>query len=423
MAYWIPAYLAGMKPYLDNPNVSGMYGRWNHPPPPGNPNAPGEGGVDLASSVGVPVYALQDGQIIAAGYWKDIGHGVVTVRCNIPGYGENDLYYQHIVLDPSIKQCTSGCTQQVKRGQKLGVVGEYGEVELGLNANWGGVWGTNHPAAWADDPRPQIKALMALGAPGSVSNSSTGQQLILRAFVDQTLADLRGGAFGSSQNIDNFFISWAHHEGGGVTNDAKFNPLNTMQTEPGSTQAAGLLPGIQAYPDGATGIKATVDALQNGNYPSLVHALATNDETNLGFTARGAPSFAHQMASNVAGDLSVWVSGRRSPLAEDYILAIMSGAGISNASVQGGTRNGPTGTPQATIDSWANVSLGEDTNGITVGGATSNVLSGLENINQFFGQLSGFFSDPTRLVKIIGGAALIIGGLALLIKSLAPGGK
>lgn len=179
MSTWIPTFLQDMRTYIQNP-LAYMYGRWNHPPPPGDPNAPGEGGVDLASPGGTPVYALGGGTIVGLGnFWHGGGSclynggpgctfagGVVTIRGNIPGYGLNDLYYQHITLNPALK-----VGQTVQPGQLLGTINPaFGELEMGLNANWGGVWGTNHPAAWANDPRPQILALMNQGQPGQLGN-------------------------------------------------------------------------------------------------------------------------------------------------------------------------------------------------------------------------------------------------------------
>lgn len=163
--YWIPAYLAAMKAYIDNPNVKGMYGMWDAPDPgdvngPFGAGVPGEGGVDLGAPRGTPVYALADGPIIGIGYWRDMGHGVVTTRVNVPGYGANDIYYQHIIFDNALKEGTI-----VRRGQQIGTVGQYNETEIGFNANWGQPWGLNHPAGWVKDPRPLIKNLMAQGQP------------------------------------------------------------------------------------------------------------------------------------------------------------------------------------------------------------------------------------------------------------------
>lgn len=226
--------------------------------------------------------------------------------------------------------------------------------------------------------------------------------ITLGEYVDSVLSQLRNNAGvtntlgqGPSAAIRNFMIGWAHVEGGSQTNACHFNILNTMQDESGAVQCQGTLPGIKAYPDAATGEKAQVDALQNGNYKSLLHALTTNDEGNLGLATNSG--FAHQMAGNVAGDLSVWVSGKRSPLAQSYILSILESAGVSNPSIQGGNQNGGTGATQAEIDGWAATVIGV---GATGGGSS----------------ISG-----QQVVKIAGGALMILAGVALLIKSLGAG--
>lgn len=164
MALWVPTFMKDMLPYIQNPNVGGMYGMWDSPTPGLHPDGsvtPGEGGVDLTSPIGTPVYALASGPIVGAGYWNDENHGVVTTRVQVPGAGTQDLYYQHIILDPSITQCVgNACTQSVVAGQKIGTVGGYGETEVGFNAKWGGIWGDNHPGPWFLDPRPLLAALL-----------------------------------------------------------------------------------------------------------------------------------------------------------------------------------------------------------------------------------------------------------------------
>lgn len=176
-----PAYLKDLQAWVHNPSI-GMYGRWNHLPPAGCPNCPGEGGVDLTSPTGTPIYALADGTITGAGYWPNavdpsgIGHGVVTTRIDVPGQGPEDLYYQHIVLDPSIAHCAGNACQgqRVTKGQLIGTTGEYGEVELGFNANWGTIWGSNHPGPWPNDPRPWLVALVT-GSSSGTWQSNTAQ--------------------------------------------------------------------------------------------------------------------------------------------------------------------------------------------------------------------------------------------------------
>lgn len=172
--------MRAMQAYLSNPNVPGMYGMWDSPTPGLHPNGsvtPGEGGVDLGAPIGTPVYALANGPIIGAGYWNDQAHGVVTTRIDVPGHGTQDLYYQHITLDPSITQCAgSTCPGQVvTRGERIGTVGPYAETEMGFNADWGGIWGTNHPGPWAVDPRPMLAVLLNGQAPsGQSSTPGTG---------------------------------------------------------------------------------------------------------------------------------------------------------------------------------------------------------------------------------------------------------
>lgn len=419
-SYWIPAYLAGMKPYLDNPNVSGMYGMWDAPDAadvngPFGPGVPGEGGVDLDSPQGTPVYALADGKIIGIGYWKDQGHGVVTTRIMVPGHGTNDIYYQHIIFDPKLKQ-----GQTVKRGQQIGTIGQYNEIEIGFNANWGQPWGENHPAGWVKDPRPLIEALMAQGDPGSGGNGNT--DITLGQWCDATLDQLRSSQGISnllgaqpSQNVKNFMVAWSHVEGGSQTNACHFNPLNTMQDENGASQCQGAMPGIKAYPDSQTGTNATLDALANGNYGALLNALVTNDEANLGFLG-------HPMAQNVAEDLSVWVAGRRNPIKSAYIFNIMADAGISHASISGvKTVSGIPGAQQDQINSWRDVVIGQGAAPQDAAPTFQNPLGDLSGLNNFFSALQNFFSNPVRLIKILGGAAIVIAGIVLLIKSLTPG--
>lgn len=160
MTQWPPAYMQGLG--------SANYGMWNSPTPGLHADGsitPGEGGVDIGVPVGTKVYALASGPVKAAGYWNDNAHGVITQQVNVPGVGPQDLYYQHIQLDPSISQCMGNCNQYIQKGQLIGTIGPFNEIEMGFNSLWGGVWGTGHPGPWVKDPRPWLQALVSGSAP------------------------------------------------------------------------------------------------------------------------------------------------------------------------------------------------------------------------------------------------------------------
>lgn len=155
-----------------------------------------EGGMDLDSPNGTKVYSLGDGHIIGAGYFyhsdNSPGYGVVTIRTTFPDGSIADIYYQHLQLSTNIQLCgQSGGqlyggivgpapeNQLVSKGQFLGTI-VLGECEVGINAEWGGIWGTSHPGPWVDDPEDSIRMLMTSGG-GTNKNSislSTGNNTI-----------------------------------------------------------------------------------------------------------------------------------------------------------------------------------------------------------------------------------------------------
>ncbi len=183
---WPPAYMHSLTDWINrgSPKDNSLYGMWDAPDPAisaSGSQQPGEGGVDLGVSVGTPVYALATGPILTNGYASpgDTAHGVITQRVNVPGAGIQDLYYQHIQPDLSIKPGTV-----VQKGQRIGTIGPFNEIEMGFNPAWGGVWGgqwgspgnanptANHPGPWVRDPRLWLAALMT-GNPSPVSASGT----------------------------------------------------------------------------------------------------------------------------------------------------------------------------------------------------------------------------------------------------------
>jgi hypothetical protein len=177
-----------------------------------------------------------------------------------------------------------------------------------------------------------------------------------------------------------FVVGWATEEGGATNNSCRYNFLNTTQPYNGSTNCTAI--GVQSYNSVNDSIAATAMTLKNGNYPSLLNALATNDERNLGMVA-GVP-----MAGNVAGDLTVWVHGSRSPIATGYIQGILSAAGNGNNAVVSVQDQNPDNSQAQGI---AN----------TLGNTTLN---------------------PMTLAKGVIGFIMMLVGLALLVKALTPQG-
>ena len=67
------------------------------------------------------------------------------------------------------------------------------------------------------------------------------------------------------------FVTWEAAEGGNWKNGATCNPLNTTMPAPGSHAVNAV--GVQAYPNWATGLEATIRTLVNGDYGGVLAAL------------------------------------------------------------------------------------------------------------------------------------------------------
>lgn len=75
----------------------------------------------------------------------------------------------------------------------------------------------------------------------------------------------------------NFINAWQPYEGGDAVD--RNNPLNTMQGAQGATNINSV--GVKAYPDLQTGVEATAQTLENGNYPQLLQALKQGNFPNM----------------------------------------------------------------------------------------------------------------------------------------------
>lgn len=107
-----------------------------------------------------------------------------------------------------------------------------------------------------------------------------------------------------------FVQAWEEMESGSSdTSPAAYNPLNTTQHMPGSTDFNSAH--VQNFTSYQDGIAANATVLENGLYPTLLLALQEDN-----------PSLLSQ--PSVAGDLTVWVSGNRSPVDTSYVNGILS---------------------------------------------------------------------------------------------------
>lgn len=77
---------------------------------------------------------------------------------------------------------------------------------------------------------------------------------------------------GAVQSVE----GWANAEGGHWHNDARYNPLNTTQPEPGAGNT-GTQGNIKVYRNWQQGIDATAKTLRNGRYGGILSALKAGD--------------------------------------------------------------------------------------------------------------------------------------------------
>lgn len=168
-----------------------------------------EGGMDLPSPAGTAVHSLGDGNVIGAGYfWHPAGnpgYGVVTVRTKMPDGSVADVYYQHIQIAQNIVLCNQyggqiyggvvgpkPTFQTIQKGQLLGT-NIVGEVEVGVNADWSGVWGDSpHPGPWLDDPEDTIRSLMSYGGGTPGTQLLTGTDPLSMS-IQSTLYSVHNG--------------------------------------------------------------------------------------------------------------------------------------------------------------------------------------------------------------------------------------
>ncbi|HWC38713.1 MAG TPA: hypothetical protein VG476_09305 [Acidimicrobiales bacterium] len=119
---------------------------------------------------------------------------------------------------------------------------------------------------------PHATAVPTTAAPPPPSTTTTSPaQMVINTSHDFAVAvlELLGDPL-TSQNTG-AIVSWAQAEGGAWNSPAKYNPLNTTKSMPGSHSINGA--GVQAYTSWPEGLAATVGTLQAGPYGGILSAL------------------------------------------------------------------------------------------------------------------------------------------------------
>lgn len=104
---------------------------------------------------------------------------------------------------------------------------------------------------------------------------ASGDRNDVTGFIASLIAGLHGKV---SPATIRALTTWQRMEGGSTNNPDSFNFLNTTQHAPGS-HGTGNVDGVQAYNSFQQGLNATIQTLQNGRYPAIVHAIVTGNWT------------------------------------------------------------------------------------------------------------------------------------------------
>lgn len=83
-------------------------------------------------------------------------------------------------------------------------------------------------------------------------------------------------------------VGWMNAEGGHWNNDARYNPLNTTQPEPGAGNT-GSQGNIKQYRSWQQGVDATATTLKNGRYDGIISALRRGDPSAVASAIGSSP--------------------------------------------------------------------------------------------------------------------------------------
>lgn len=203
-----------------------------------------------------------------------------------------------------------------------------------------------------------------------------------------------------------FLAAWQQQEGGHTNNRARFNWLNTTQGKQFPTINS---VGVRSFPSYNVGIQQTVSTLQNGRYRNIVAALRTGNPID------------KTLAPAVAGDLQVWVSGRRSGNPE-YAKRVYGSA--AQRALGGGGVGGWVGNKVSQIDDISDYpgiggpaqSAADTAQGVA--GAAKGAATGVYDAGAAVaGGFKWVFGNWDRMFMVAGGAVLVVIGLVLLARS------
>jgi murein DD-endopeptidase MepM/ murein hydrolase activator NlpD len=244
-------------------------------------------GTDYAVPIGTPVTS-----------WKE---GVVSKEVLDSGYGtaimiEHSDGMQSIYGHLSSKEVNAG--DMVKAGQRIGKSGDTGNSS-GPHLHFEIRKGKNNPV----DPSGYTGAKSLLGGQyvsGFVTPSTS--ELLGTGAASNTLSTSNALSMSSSGSESEFAASlltglgapltegnvkalttWMRFEGGHWKNSAKYNPLNTTLTVPGSTSMNSV--GVKAYANWNEGLQATISTLTGSKadargYTAIVNALKSGTDAN-----------------------------------------------------------------------------------------------------------------------------------------------
>ncbi len=186
------------------------------------------------------------------------------------GTDGNDYWYKHIKAFTKLVRVG----QRVRKGDVLGHGSTTGHLHFAMKpGGLKGVGATPTPGG-GSTPSTTPKATVAPATGHLVTDTQQSAEVKVQTrggtalpagWAEDVLDGI--GAPHTRENIA-FLQAWQRREGGSTNNTASYNPLCTTLRATGSVSMNKV--GVQAYPDWATGCKATVDTLLKPAYKPLV---------------------------------------------------------------------------------------------------------------------------------------------------------